>query len=98
MAIWTAGRTGRTGLAILGRRSGLHLKPEAVTDIPSLGFGEIDQDVLIRFVAIRVLNGGVDFVEKGQIVEGALHLQQSGLVEWIPRFEGNAPLDHSRPG
>ena len=42
------------------------LKSEAVVKVPALGFGELQQDVLAKLVAIWILHRGSDFVEQGK--------------------------------
>src|ERR1700689_1533400 len=50
----------RQGETALRRRARLHLEAEAIVDIPTLGFGQVEQDVLIGFVAAGILDGCIN--------------------------------------
>src|ERR1700733_12404113 len=86
------------GKTPLRRRSRLHLEAEAIVDIPTLGFGQVYQDVLIGFIAVGILDRWIDLVKQGQVIEPALHLQQGSLIERGPGPQRDPLLSHRRLG
>ena len=54
---------------------GLELETDAVIEGVAIRFARRDQNILARLGAIGVLDGGVDLLEKAEVVEAALALE-----------------------
>ena len=83
--------------AVVLRRSGLRLEAEAVGKGPAARFSGLQQNGLAGCAAIGIFDGGIDFVEEGELVEIALGFEQGGLVERIAGVKGDGAVHGFRP-
>ena len=77
------GAAGDDAAAVVLRRSGLGLEAEAIGQRPAPRLCRLQQHGLVGFAAGGVLDGRIDLVEEGKVVEIALRFQQRRLVERV---------------
>src|SRR5947209_8521620 len=66
-----------SGISCLG------LEPKTIGDIPALGLGRLDQNILLGRIACWILNRSDYLIEESQIVEISLRLEECRLIERI---------------
>ncbi len=83
-AVRVTARAGDAGpSAIVLRGAGLRLEAKTIGQGPTPRLNSLQQNRLVGFAAGWILDGGIDFVEEGKVVEIALCFQKGGLVERI---------------
>ena len=73
--------------AVVLRRSGLSLEAEAIGQSPAPRLRRLYQHGLVGLAPGGVLDGRIDLVEEGKVVEIALRLLQCRLVERVAGME-----------
>ncbi len=84
-----SGAAGDDAVAVVVRCSGLRLEADAVGQDPAPRLGRLQQNCLVGFAAGGILDGRIDFVEEGKVVEIALCFDQRRLIERIAGMQGD---------